>query len=125
MKTSPTALVAALMGLLAITPVWADTGRSAAWHAGYQTVDTEEAATLTFMREEEKLARDLYRAMAEQWDAAIFTNIALSEQQHMDAVKRMLDKYSLADPAQADVAGWFSDPELQTLYSELSAQGLG
>ena len=42
------------------------------------------------MREEEKLARDVYSELATAWDLGVFWNIAESEQQHMDAVLDLL-----------------------------------
>jgi hypothetical protein len=59
----------------------------------------EETAALLFMREEEKLARDVYNTLYEIWGQPTFTNIAASEQTHMDEVKLLLERYSLADPA--------------------------
>ena len=62
------------------------------------TEDEENA--LLFMCEEEKLARDVYSVLAEKWlELAIFTNIAVSEQIHMDAVLQLMEKYNLTDPS--------------------------
>lgn len=82
----------------------------------------QEAATLTYMREEEKLARDTYLAMYAKWRARIFSNIAASEQQHMDTMKKMLDYYSLPDPSQ-ETPGVFTNTDLQSLYDQLLATG--
>ncbi|HUV93138.1 MAG TPA: DUF2202 domain-containing protein, partial [Anaerolineales bacterium] len=57
-----------------------------------------EAEGLIFMREEEKLARDVYLTLYDQWDIPIFQNIARSEQTHTDAIKNLLDTYGLVDP---------------------------
>jgi len=84
-------------------------------------LSSEEAAALTFMREEEKLARDVYTALYGIWGQPTFTNIAASEQAHMDEVKLLLDRYNLADPALEP--GSFTDPNLQALYDRLVAQG--
>ncbi|MFC1879202.1 DUF2202 domain-containing protein [Chloroflexota bacterium] len=81
-----------------------------------------EAEGLLFMREEEKLARDVYTALYATWELPLFQNIANSEQAHMDAVKVLLDTYNLVDSAQ-EQAGVFTNPELQTLYDELVALG--
>ncbi len=81
----------------------------------------DEAAALLFMREEEKLARDVYNALYALWGQSTFTNIASSEQMHMDEVKLLLDRYSLTDPALAP--GSFTDPSLQALYDQLVARG--
>ena len=85
-------------------------------------VSAEEAAALIYMREEEKLAHDVYVALYAQWGLASFQNISQSEQTHTDAVKALLDRYALADPASAQ-AGVFTNPDLQALYTQLAAQG--
>lgn len=81
-----------------------------------------EADTLNFMREEEKLARDVYLVMFTYWSSKSFTNIAESEQAHMDAIKKLLDKYGLPDPVDPEI-GVFNDTELQHLYDDLVVQG--
>jgi hypothetical protein len=81
----------------------------------------EESAGLLYMREEEKLARDVYNQMFTLWGQKTFQNIASSEQTHMDQVKLLLDRYGLADPALDP--GKFTDPALQALYDKLIAQG--
>ena len=86
------------------------------------TLSSTEAETLTFMREEEKLARDVYLVMFAYWGSKTFTNIAESEQNHMDAIKTLLDKYGLSDPAYQEI-GVFNDPSLQELYDQLESQG--
>jgi hypothetical protein len=84
---------------------------------------TEEKYWLTYMREEEKLARDVYLVMYEKWGSRIFNNIAASEQKHMDAIKTLLDRYGIPDPAQDNGRGEFTNQELQTLYNDLVEQG--
>ena len=82
-----------------------------------------EADNLVFMREEEKLARDVYLTMYEAWGLNIFSNIAASEQTHTDAVAEMLDKYKLPDPVVDDRVGIFVNQELANLYDTLLARG--
>jgi hypothetical protein len=53
------------------------------------SLSAEEINSLNFMREEEKLARDVYNGLARKWEVNIFTNIATSEQTHMDAVLQL------------------------------------
>ena len=84
-------------------------------------LSAEEAAALLFMREEEKLARDVYNQMYALWGQPVFQNIAASEQTHTDEIKLLLDRYGLADPALDP--GQFTDPNLQALYDQLIAQG--
>jgi hypothetical protein len=61
--------------------------------------------------------------LGETWELAIFTNIARSEQQHIDAVKTLLTRYNLSDPAAGNDVGVFTNPTLQELYTQLVAQG--
>ena len=83
----------------------------------------EEREGLIHMRIEEKLARDVYIAMGGFWNHKVFLNIQLSEQKHMDAVKRLLDKYNVPDPLTTDSIGVFPDPQFQLLYNQLIQQG--
>ncbi len=82
-----------------------------------------EEASLVYMREEEKLARDVYTAMYDLWGLAVFQNIANSEQAHMDSTLFLLDQYEVADPVAGNGAGVFTNPELQELYDDLVGQG--
>lgn len=84
-------------------------------------LSAEETAALLYMREEEKLARDVYTALGAAWNLPTFSNIAASEQTHMDEIKLLLDRYGLTDPA--GQPGIFSDATLQGLYNSLTAQG--
>jgi hypothetical protein len=84
-------------------------------------LSAEETAALLFMREEEKLALDVYNFLYTTWGQPTFQNIAASEQKHTDEIKLLLDKYGLADPARD--AGQFTDANLQALYTQLTAQG--
>ncbi len=83
----------------------------------------EENDGLIHMRIEEKLARDVYTVLGDKWNARVFLNIKLSEQTHMDAVKRMLDKYGISDPLTTDEVGIFPDEHFQTLYNQLIDKG--
>ncbi|MCK7468193.1 MAG: DUF2202 domain-containing protein [Desulfosudis oleivorans] len=78
---------------------------------------------LTYMREEEKLARDVYISMYNIWGAQIFNNITVSEQRHMDSVKNLLIKYGIPDPAEGNDVGKFTNQDLQDLYDQLIEQG--
>ena len=89
-----------------------------------EELTAEEEAGLIRMREEEKLARDVYVALYDTWQTPIFNHIAMSEQRHMNAIKLLIDKYGLVDPVTDPTAGVFTDPELQGLYTTLTAQGV-
>ncbi len=83
----------------------------------------EEIADLQYMREEEKLARDVYQNFFSLWDERIFDNISWSEQGHMNAMKRQLDRYGIEDPIVADALGVFNNAQLADLYQTLVDQG--
>ncbi|MCD6291540.1 MAG: DUF2202 domain-containing protein [Anaerolineae bacterium] len=86
-------------------------------------ISDTEAEGLAYMREEEKLARDVYLTLYQKWNLPIFQNIANSEQTHMDAVKALLDRYNLSDPAADKAVGEFTNPKLQDLYNQLVEEG--
>ena len=83
----------------------------------------DEISWLTHMREEEKVARDVYLRMYDNYKAPVFKNIAISEQRHMDAIKKLLDTYSVPDPSAGKGIGEFTNPDLQKLYDDLIVQG--
>jgi hypothetical protein len=83
----------------------------------------DETYWLTYMREEEKVARDVYLTLNNTWKLRILNNIAASEQTHMDAIKKLLDTYSIPDPAAGKGIGEFTNPDLQKLYNDLILQG--
>ncbi len=82
----------------------------------------DEREGILFIREEEKLARDVYLTLYEKWQLDIFDNIARSEQTHMDAVKTLIERYGLPDPVINEI-GRFKNPELQELYHKLIEMG--
>jgi len=90
---------------------------------GVYPITQQEIDGLIHMRIEEKLARDVYTVLGTAYNSQVFLNIKLSEQAHMNAVKRMLDKYNIPDPLTSDEVGVFPDPNFQALYDQLIAQG--
>ena len=111
-------VIAALISSMLIMPAWAGNGTG----QSKIPLSDEEMSYLNFVREEEKLAKDVYLLMYETWNAEIFARVAVSEQQHMDTMLKMLDKYGLPDPASSE-RGVFNDEELQGLYDLLVAKG--
>ena len=87
------------------------------------TLSAEEIAGLKFMREEEKLAHDVYVALFDVWGANVFSQIALSETTHTETILALLTKYGIADPAAGKAPGVFEDAALQTLYNTLITMG--
>ncbi|RMH36674.1 MAG: DUF2202 domain-containing protein [Gammaproteobacteria bacterium] len=81
-----------------------------------------ESEGILYMREEEKLARDVYLTLYKRWELPVFQNIANSEQTHMDAVLSLIERYGLDDPAAGNDVGAFTNPDLQALYDQLIDQ---
>lgn len=88
------------------------------------TLTADEVHWLQYMREEEKLARDVYLALYAKWKLPIFSNIAASEQKHMDAIRTLLARYGVADPAAGNGPGVYEDEEIQALYGTLMEKGV-
>lgn len=89
------------------------------------TLSEAEKASLAYMREEEKLAHDVYALSATLWGGytKIFGNIAISESTHTEALRQLLVRYRLTDPAATTAPGIFQDSTLQALYTQLVAAG--
>ena len=90
-----------------------------------ETLSAAESASLIFMREEEKLAQDVYTQLGSVWGSQtrVFGNIARSEATHTEAIRQLLLRYTLADPAATLAAGVYQNASLQTLYTQLVAAG--
>jgi len=89
----------------------------------YEEISDFERTSLLHMREEEKLARDVYNYLYERWGLRIFNNISSAEQMHMDSVRTILQKYNIPDPVLSDDLGAFSDEGLRELYTTLINKG--
>jgi len=81
-----------------------------------------EQQDLSYLREEEKLARDVYLYNKELYGLNIFGNISSSEQTHMDKVLELLELEGLEDPMKSNSIGEFNNAELAVLYTELTEQ---
>ena len=90
-----------------------------------EPLSAAEGDSLVFMREEEKLAHDVYAQFDLLWGASVrvFGNIAASEATHTEAVHQLLQRYALTDPAASTSAGVFQDATLQALYAQLLRVG--
>jgi hypothetical protein len=90
-----------------------------------ETVTKNETNGLLYMREEEKMARDVYDSMYAKWEVNPFGNIRQSERVHMDRMKTLLNRYELKDPVEAtgDKPGVFKTVFLQKVYNELVKSG--
>ncbi|MCW8825287.1 MAG: DUF2202 domain-containing protein [Gammaproteobacteria bacterium] len=140
---SKIAMTAALATMVAVSVnVHAAKGKGGGGSTG---LDSKEASHLTFMREEEKLARDVYLTLANMYpNQTVFNTIATrSEQTHTDTMRDKLVQYNLPDPNpetnnlpgslgvfMGDEWGWYFSEKFNQLTamgaeSELSALYVG
>lgn len=87
------------------------------------SLDATETEGLIYMREEEKLAHDVYITMYQQWGLSTFNNIANSEDRHENKIETLLNNYQIEDPVGDNPIGIFVNPDLQQLYNNLVVQG--
>jgi hypothetical protein len=78
---------------------------------------------LQYLVEEEKLARDVYAYFAANVTTQKFSNIARSEQTHMDNISAILKNYNFYNPTTNRAPGVFKDQTLQKLYNNLTTEG--
>ena len=83
----------------------------------------QEKYWLTFMREEEKLARDVYSLLGDKWNNQLLKDMVANEQNDMDELEPLLDNHGVPDPAAGKGPGVFTNSDLQKLYNELTRQG--
>jgi len=114
-KKVSTLLAATLFAALALAP--------AASAVTPTTLTTTQKAQLKYLVEEEKLARDVYTYLSAQVTTRKFSNIARSEQTHMNYMATLLTKYKLWNPTTNRKAGVFYNQEIQGLYNALTVEG--
>ena len=86
------------------------------------TIDQGMIDSLVAMREEEKLARDVYLTLGEQWDEPVF-RIEQSERRHLNAMKGLLDRFGIEDPIKDDKRGVFTSERFAKQYQDLVERG--
>ena len=79
-----------------------------------------ELASLQKMKEEEKLARDVYSVLSQKWGSSVFTNISAAESNHLNAIVLLLTSYGSTETSIGE-AGIFADAAVQKLYNDLVA----
>jgi hypothetical protein len=96
---------------------------SAVQAASSETTSGLSNAQLTEMREEERMARDLYTQLATSSGEAIFTRIAGAEQRHLDAVERLMTSQGMNPAAVGSTLGRYAVGEVQSAYSRWLSRG--
>lgn len=101
-----------------------NTNKRQVYSKSYNTlaISESEKQSLIYVREEEKLAHDVYVTLYNNSNLPIFQNISNSENTHTQAVKNLLDLYNIPDPADSSL-GVFTNQDIQKLYNDLVAKG--
>jgi hypothetical protein len=81
-----------------------------------------ELDILLEMKQEEKLAHDVYAALYEKWGSKIFSNISFAEERHVNAIIHLLEYYG-SDDILVGEPGIFTVEKFQTLYNDLVTAG--
>ncbi len=86
-----------------------------------ENLASDELSVLLKMKEEEKLAKDVYTMLYEKWQSPVFSRIKDAESNHLDAVIRLLTYYG--KDASVGQAGEFGSVEYKSLYDKLITKG--
>ena len=86
------------------------------------TLTSAQKSALSAMAEEEKMAHDVYVALAARFPEIYqFSRIQNAEAMHESAVQTLLARYGIADPNAGLAEGEFRSPAFQALYDDLLA----
>ncbi len=88
-----------------------------------QPLSEDEKQLLLEMRQEEKLAHDVYFTLYNKWNLPVFNNIAKAESVHTQRLKELLAKYDIQDPVNDTEIGKFADQKYTDLYNQLVEKG--
>lgn len=84
------------------------------------TLSGAQRIRLAAMADEEKLALDVYRALAGKYPSSpVFARIAKSEEHHLDLVRQLLRRYRITDPTAGKSAGQYGLARTRALYLKL------
>ena len=87
------------------------------------SLNSTQRTALAGMAEEEKLAHDVYVALAADTGDVRFTRIATAESRHLAEVRALLTRYGIADPTAGKADGVFATGTIQQQYQDLVARG--
>jgi len=94
----------------------------AAFTTDSNAITQSEIDGLLLMREEEKMAQDVYDSFYSTYKVINFDRISNSETRHTAAILALINHFELTDPA-LTTPGKFSSTDIQGLYDKLVAAG--
>ena len=121
LSTQLTLLLVFVLSLSFLSACSDDEGDNTNENVLNQTLTESDINALLFMLEEEKLARDTYRYLNNEWSLNQFANIKNSEQTHMDAVENLLIQYDIEYTILPE--GEFANQTLQNYYNQFILDG--
>lgn len=123
-KVSKIGAAMLVTGVAGTTALQANGGRTSTTTEPVELTD-EQKDRLFYIFQEEKVARDVYITLGEQYpEENTFALIQLSEQSHIEAAQGLCDTYGVdTSYVSLDVVGQFELPVLQQLYDTCVAQG--
>ncbi|MDH7912757.1 DUF2202 domain-containing protein [Winogradskyella sp. SYSU M77433] len=121
LSTQLTLLLVFVLSLSFLSACSDDDGDNTNGNVLNQTLTESDINALLFMLEEEKLARDTYRYLNNEWYLNQFANIKNSEQAHMDAVENLLIQYDIEYTILPE--GVFANQTLQNYYNQFILDG--
>jgi hypothetical protein len=89
--------------------------------SGPRDVQLRDLQGMRFIWEEEKTARDLYRSLYNMTHQSIFLDLKRSEQNHMDQIKTIMDRYGVRTPVPDQ--GALQNQTLIHMYADLLSRG--
>lgn len=112
-----------MMGNGSVSGYGAGAGMMGGTLAPMGTLTSAQQAVLVSMSQEEKLAHDVYVALAAKFPADYqFARIARSESMHQAALRALLVRYGITDVTAGLANGQFATDRFQNLYRDLLGQ---
>ena len=97
--------------------------KTVAFASDSTVLSQNEITGLYLMREEEKMAHDVYAFFYAKFNVRTFGNISKSENRHKTAVLRLINYFGLTDPSN-QTTGVFTNQEMQKLYNKFTTEAI-
>jgi hypothetical protein len=88
-----------------------------------ESLDDRERASMRYMLQVHKMARDVYLQYFDLWKVGLFSELAHGKQLNMDAMLELMRKYDLAPQVRPEEFGQFSDRKFSKQYSNFLQTG--
>jgi len=120
MKNNTLILVAVLLGLGALGYLFIQKDATVASEGKLTQTELEN---LNYLRDEEKLAYDVYQTLGDKWAIKAFQNISNSEERHQSKVVSLLNAYGYEDMSGKLELGKFANKDIENIFNTLTSEG--